>query len=143
MHFCILVSSSFLQKSTNVVVLCIFLLFFVLCLWSYLACVFTRTLSTVWILILDPGPITHQLIEEYIEMYGDFQMRYCNSCGQLKPPRFHHCKICRVWIWSILRHRCVLLIWIITVLGLATVLDIRIRNFSFCFYYMPGSNARF
>lgn len=46
--------------------------------------------------MLDPGPVTDSYLAYYEEQYGQSQMRYCGTCRSAKPPRCHHCSICRV-----------------------------------------------
>ena len=48
------------------------------------------------IFFLDPGPVTDEYLKDYQEQYGRSDLRYCNECDQYKPPRCHHCSICRV-----------------------------------------------
>lgn len=46
--------------------------------------------------MLDPGPVTDRYLADYEEQFGQSQMRYCGTCRSAKPPRCHHCSICRV-----------------------------------------------
>lgn len=72
-----------------------FVVCYVFCIWSYFTCVFTRedVLSSEFI---DPGRVTESYIQDYERQFGYEELRYCPVCNQKKPPRCHHCSICKV-----------------------------------------------
>lgn len=65
-----------------------------MCLYSF---VFHHTFS-----LLDPGPVDQAYFDDYQERYGSQYLRHCAKCERSKPPRCHHCSICKVGL-SLLR----------------------------------------
>lgn len=48
--------------------------------------------------------MTQDYLRNYDEMYGSSGMRFCDKCDQKKPPRCHHCSICRMCIVNMDHH---------------------------------------
>ena len=46
--------------------------------------------------IVDPGRVTESYIRDYEQLFGYEELRICQKCNQKKPPRCHHCSICKV-----------------------------------------------
>lgn len=51
---------------------------------------------TLHIFDVDPGPVTPDYLNNYEEEFGCYDLRYCETCACEKPPRCHHCRLCRV-----------------------------------------------
>ena len=85
--------TTFTQTLLNYIHFIIFVWMYVVCWWSYLACVFTH-----------PGPVTDEYLHDYQEQYGRADLRYCDKCDQFKPPRCHHCSICKMCVVNMDHH---------------------------------------
>ncbi|KAK8829498.1 hypothetical protein WA577_004762 [Blastocystis sp. JDR] len=81
-----------------------FVVCYVFCIWSYFACVFTH-----------PGRVTESYIQDYERQFGYEELRYCPVCNQKKPPRCHHCSICKMCVVN-MDHHCP---WLCNCIGYA------------------------
>ena len=101
-------AKTFLQYFRAVSYIVFYTFCYVMCVWSYFKCVFTRWYFDRLSWELDPGPANTAYLSEYQELYGSQFMRYCSTCRSAKPPRCHHCSICKVQSIVFLHTRCVL-----------------------------------
>lgn len=70
--------------------------------------VFNTLVAYIWIsyaraILTDPGHVPTTWKPEQLSEDGEslFRQRHCRKCAALKPPRAHHCKVCkRCQIWE-------------------------------------------
>ena len=74
----------------------------VMLLWSYFSVVFTDPggVPPNWKPVVDEENGEADLLadSEFIQLPGEptnLGVRYCRKCNQLKPPRCHHCSVCK------------------------------------------------
>ena len=75
----------------------------VMLLWSYFSVVFTDPGSVPpnWRPVLDEergdaDPLTGPEFDGLSADPANPRIRYCRKCNQLKPPRCHHCSVCKL-----------------------------------------------
>ncbi|XP_047316463.1 probable protein S-acyltransferase 16 [Impatiens glandulifera] len=66
-----------------------------LCIYSYTIALFT-----------DPGRVTSSFVPDVEDKLKEGDLKYCEKCSTFKPPRTHHCRVCKRCVLR-MDHHCI------------------------------------